>query len=151
MPSKTHVQQCAALICAYISADDEGCDALRKTLALTNRQWYESATILCAAVLDLIAFHLDSHPHDVIGQSGQSRRDVFPGPRQLLEAQNVVVYYDLHRQVPARESTDADLVPSLFDIAVTAIEQLAQLWRRPAVEVARLLTLGAATYEGKVW
>lgn len=66
IPRDTHVQHCAALICAYISNDDEGCGTLRGTSGLSYQQWHVSATILCATVLDLLAFHLDSRPLAVI-------------------------------------------------------------------------------------
>jgi hypothetical protein len=79
MPPETHVQHCAALICAYITDDEEGCDTLRDTPGLTYQQWYISATILCATVLDLLAFHLDSHPLAVIEKYTPHRHAVFPG------------------------------------------------------------------------
>jgi hypothetical protein len=39
----------------------------------------------------------------------------------------------------------------LFDISVTGIEELAHLWNRPPIDVARLLTVAAATYEKDTW
>jgi hypothetical protein len=37
MTPETHVQHCAALICAYIADDDEGCDTLRDTPYFSSR------------------------------------------------------------------------------------------------------------------
>ncbi|ALU73754.1 hypothetical protein H351_32165 (plasmid) [Rhodococcus erythropolis R138] len=151
MPRETHVQHCAALICAYITDDDEGCDTLRDTPGLTYQQWYISATILCATVLDLLAFLLDSHPLAVIEKYTPHRHAVFPGPRHLREATIAIVYFDLHQQVPAAEALGANVIPTLFDIAITAIEHVALLWGRPPVEVARVLTVAAATHEQQPW
>ncbi|MBS3693875.1 hypothetical protein [Rhodococcus qingshengii] len=139
------------MICAYITDDEEGCGALRDTAELTYQQWHESATVLCATVLDLIAFDIDSHPLAVIDRYDPRRHEIFPGPRHLPEATTAIVYYDLHQQAPEPDAVGANIVPSLFDIAVSGIEQLAQLWGRPPVEVARLLTVAAATYERDAW
>ena len=91
MTPETHVQHCAALICAYIADDDEGCDTLRDTPGLTYQQWYVSATILCATVLDLLAFHLDSHPLAVI------EKYTPPTPRRLSRASPSPGGNDRHR------------------------------------------------------
>jgi hypothetical protein len=151
LPSNTHVQHCAALICAYLNDDTDGCETLRDTAELTYRQWYESATILCATVLDLIAFETGSHPFTAIDNHTPDRHEIFPGPRHLPEATTAIIYYDLHQRVPEPDAVGVNVIPSLFDIAVTGIEDLAHLWHRSPIEVARLLTVAAATYERQVW
>ncbi|OQM78794.1 hypothetical protein B0E55_05250 [Rhodococcus sp. 66b] len=78
MSSETHVQQCAALICAYITNDDEACEPLRDATDVTYWRWYESATILCAIVLNLIAFNLGSRRFTVIDRSAPERQESFP-------------------------------------------------------------------------
>jgi hypothetical protein len=78
LSSETHVQQCAALICAYITNDDEACEPLRDATDVTYWRWYESATILCAIVLNLIAFNLGSRRFTVIDRSAPERQESFP-------------------------------------------------------------------------
>ncbi len=151
MPPTTHVQQCAALICAYITGDVDGCTLLRDTSDLTYLEWYESATVLCATVMDLIAFDLDSHPFVVIDRCHPCRHEIFPGPRHAQAASTVVVYYDLHHRTPEPDRVGVNVIPSLFDITVNGIEQLALLWGRPSVEIARLLAVTAATHERDTW
>lgn len=151
MPSNTHVQRCAALICAYLTADTEGCTVLRDNDELTYRQWHESATVLSATIMDLIAFNLDTNPITVIEHCHPHRHEIFPGPRHLQHASTAIVYYDLHQRVPEPAAVGANIVPSLFDISVTGIEELAHLWNRPPIDVARLLTVAAATYEKDTW
>lgn len=85
MSSETHVQQCAALICAYITNDDEACEPLRDAADVTS-SWYESATVLCAIVLNLIAFNLGSCRFTVIDRSAPDRHESFPGRRYLPHA-----------------------------------------------------------------
>ena len=41
MPSRTQVQRCAALICAYLTGDTAGCEILRDTDPLTTTQWHD--------------------------------------------------------------------------------------------------------------
>ncbi|WP_336873945.1 hypothetical protein [Rhodococcus qingshengii] len=147
MSSNTRVQHCAALICAYITDDTEGCGALRDSAELTYRQWYESATVLSATVVDLIAFETGTHPFAVIDNYAPGRHEIFPGRRHLRQAATAIVYYDLHQHVPDPDTVGVKLIPSLFDIAVTGIQELARLWSRSPIEVARLLTVAAATYE----
>lgn len=151
MPADTHVQHCAALICAYLTGDDEGCGTLRDRDALTWRQWYESATILCAAALNLIALDLGSHPFTVIDRCHPHRHDIFPGRRHLPAATTAIVYYDLHQRAPDPDAIKVNIVPTLFDIAVTAIDELAHLWGRAPIEIAQWLTAAAATCEPQRW
>ncbi|AKE01445.1 hypothetical protein XU06_31695 (plasmid) [Rhodococcus erythropolis] len=102
-------------------------------------------------MLDLIAFNLGSHPFTVIDTYTPERHEIFPGRRHLPEATTAIVYYDLHQRVPEPDAVGVNVIPSLFDIAVTGIEELAHLWHRPPIDVARLLTVAAATYERQVW
>ncbi|MBT2269868.1 hypothetical protein [Rhodococcus erythropolis] len=147
----SHVQQCAALICAYLSGDEVGCAVLRAESELTLRQWRESAIVLSATVMVLLAHVRGREPLDVLCVFVPERHEVFPGDRDAAEALAVIVYYHLHREILADEDVVVDLVPSLFDIAISAVAELAREWSRPAIEVARLLAVGAATYQRPVW
>lgn len=131
--------------------DDEGCGTLRDRDSLTWRQRYESAPALCAAVPNPIALDLGTHPFTVIDPCHPHRHDIFPGPKHLPTATTAIVYYDLHQRAPEPDAIEVNIVPTLFDIAVTAIDELAHLWGRTSIEIAQCLTAAAATCEPHRW
>ncbi|MBT2272207.1 hypothetical protein [Rhodococcus qingshengii] len=147
----SHVQQCAALICAYLSGDEEGCAVLRAESELTYRQWRESAVVVAATVMVLLAHVRDREPLDVLCAFVSERHEVFAGGRDGAAALAVIAHYHLQREILDDGDVVVDVVPSLFDIAISAVVELARGWSRPAIEVARLLVVGAATYQRPVW
>ena len=149
---KVHVQRSAALICAYLAGDEEGCGILRDESELSYRQWYESAIVLGASVMALLALCREQDSVDLVCNFEPDRHEIFPGERDPMEALAVLLFYHLHREVlDYGDVVVVDVVPSLFDIAVSGIEELALWGSKPAIEIARVLTLGAAKYERRVW
>lgn len=148
LPSNTHVQHCAALICAHLTDDTEGSETLRDTAELTYRQWYESATILCATVLDLIAFETGSHPFTAIDNHTPDRHEIFPGPRHLPEATTAIIYYDLHQRVPEPDAGAGDQLTNTLVVDV-AVRSLMRMLDRQRHHLVDLVVTEPAAQEGQ--
>ena len=88
---------------------------------------------------------------DVICAFVPDVHDVMAGPREHDEALTIVLYYHLHRQVVEVDDVAAQVLASLFDIAVTGIEQIARALGRPPVEMARLLAIAAEKHGNSTW
>ena len=151
MTDSSDVRQCAAVICAYLSGDDEGRRVLQADPIFTYRQWYEGAVVVCASVLELVAADAECSGVDVIGAFVPEVHGVVAGPREHDEALAVVLYYHLHREVIEVDDAAGEVLASLFDIAVTGIEQIARALGRPPVEMARLLAIAAEKHGNSTW
>jgi hypothetical protein len=107
--------------------------------------------VVCASVLELVAADAECSGVDVFCAFVPDVHGVLAGPRQPEEALAVVLYYHLHREVIEVDDLAGEVLASLFDIAVTGIEQIARGLGRPPVEVARLLAIAAETYGNPTW
>ncbi|MBT2269668.1 MULTISPECIES: hypothetical protein [Rhodococcus erythropolis group] len=151
MTDASEVRQCAAVICAYLCGDEEGRRVLQEDPDFTYRRWYEGAVVVCVSVLELVAADAGRSGVDVICAFVPEVHGVVVGRREPEEALAIVLYYHLHREVIEVDDVAGEVLASLFDIAVTGIEQMARGLGRPPVEVARLLAIAAETYRNPTW
>ncbi|WP_336873935.1 hypothetical protein [Rhodococcus qingshengii] len=151
MPQSSDVRQCAGVICAYLCGDDEGRRVLQEDPDFTYQRWYEGAVVVCVSVLELVAADAGRSGVDEICAFVAKSHGVVAGQREPEEALAIVLHYHLHREVIEVDNVSGEVLASLFDIAVTGIEQLARELGRPPLEVARLLAIAAETYRNPTW